>query len=198
MVGAFPPPVHGMSAVNTAMLRELGAMGNEPHVLDIAAPTLDRRLRFRLRRVLRCARGWVWMLLGRRRCKATLYMSVSGGFGQIYEIVFLLLARMRRMRVFLHHHCYAYLGAYAKWRMRILMWVAGSNATHVALCACMKDRLANLYPTRATYVALSNAWLVEHAAGGRGRDRAELSTVGFLSNISADKGIFTFWTPWHR
>ncbi|MGK2925646.1 MAG: hypothetical protein ACSLE2_08485 [Lysobacterales bacterium] len=36
-------------------------------------------------------------------------MSVSGGLRQVYELAFLLLARMRGMRLFLHDHSLEYL-----------------------------------------------------------------------------------------
>lgn len=55
MVGAFPPPVHGMAMVNTAVRAQLQKAGVEPLVIDLAAPNLNRALANRLRRLPKAA-----------------------------------------------------------------------------------------------------------------------------------------------
>src|SRR5659263_176212 len=100
MVGAFPPPMHGMAAVNGAVRTQLERMSVPIEEINIAAPSLDRSLTARLAR--------------------------------LPKVLFLLLARLHGMRIFLHHHSYAYLDQ-RKALLRILVYVAGSAATHIAL-----------------------------------------------------------------
>ena len=67
-------------------------------------------------------------------------MSVSGGVGQVYELAFLLLARLRGMRVFLHHHSFAYLDRPGM-LTRALVRAAGDDAVHLTQSPEMANRL---------------------------------------------------------
>lgn len=189
MVGAFPPPVHGMAAVNAAVRDALQQAEVTPAVVDLAAPSLDRSLAVRLGRLPRVLRG-LGRLAGKRGLRdGTLYMSVSGGAGQVYELAFLLLARLRGMRVFLHHHSFAYLDR-PSMLTRALVRAAGDDAVHIALSAGMAERLRLGY-SAARVVPVSNA--VFFVTPGKASEvRRRLATIGFLSNISAEKGVFEF------
>lgn len=189
MVGAFPPPVHGMAAVNAAVRDALRQAGVTATVIDLAPPNLDRSLAARLGRLPRVLRG-----LGRLARQSalrgeTLYMSVSGGLGQVYELAFLLLARLRGMRVFLHHHSFAYLGE-PTWLAQVLVTSAGSRAVHVTQSRGMAQRLQVLYGA-GHVVPISNAVLYPREAGAA-RCRMAVRKLGFLSNLAAEKGVFEF------
>ena len=189
MVGTFPPPVHGMAAVNAAVRDALRQAGMTATVIDIAAPSLDRSIMARLGRLPRVLRG-----LGRLARQSalggeTLYMSVSGGLGQIYELAFLLLARLRSMRVFLHHHSFAYLDRPGM-LTRALVRAAGADAAHIALSPGMAERLQLAYGA-VRVMPVSNAVFFV-APGKASVARNRLATIGFLSNIADEKGIFDF------
>ena len=189
MAGAFPPPVHGMAAVNAAVRDALRQAGVTATVINLAAPSLDRSMAARLGRLPRVLRG-----LGRLASQSalrggTLYMSVSGGLGQIYELAFLLLARLRGMRVFLHHHSFAYLDRPGL-LTRTLVRAAGADTVHIALSPGMAERLQLAYgAVRVTPV--SNAVFFV-PPGKASVVRKRFATIGFLSNIAAEKGIFDF------
>lgn len=189
MVGPFPPPVHGMSTTNAAVHKRLVALGAEVLVLNTSAPSLDRSLVARLRRLRHVLRG-MRSLLGKQDLQGkTLYLSISGGFGQVYEIAFLLLSRLRRMRIFLRHCSFAYLDK-PTWRTRILVKAAGSDAVHVTQSQGMADLLKALYGAQQV-VPISNAVLYPKSPLVV-RPRKDLRTIGFLSNLSAEKGVFEF------
>ena len=189
MVGAFPPPVHGMAAVNAAVRDALQQAGGTPMVIDMAAPSLDRSLAARLGRLPRVLRGLGRLARQRALRDGTLYMSVSGGVGQVYELAFLLLARLRGMRVFLHHHSFAYLDR-PSLLTRALVRAAGDDTVHIALSAGMAERLRLAYRA-GRVMSVSNA--VFFVAPGKASEvRRRLATIGFLSNISTEKGTFEF------
>ena len=96
MIGAFPPPVHGMAAVNKAVYDQFVDIKAKPIVINIAAKSLDRSLVTRICRSSKILRSLSIILFRRNWKKCVLYMSVSGGFGQVYELLFLLLARQSR------------------------------------------------------------------------------------------------------
>jgi len=109
MVGAFPPPVHGMAAVNLAVSKELRKLGIQPIIINLSAASLNRSVFARAKRLPKVLSGfarflWIYGLRG-QPC----YLSVSGGFGQVYELLFILIARIRDMRIYLHHHSFSYI-----------------------------------------------------------------------------------------
>ena len=191
MIGTFPPPLHGMAAVNAAVRDRLLAAGERVRVTDTAPLNLDRGMLTRLGRLPRVMLGLVRLAGSRQGQGAALYIGVSGGMGQAYDLAFLLLARARGMRVFVHHHSFAYLHA----RRRLaygLVRAAGRDAIHITQSEAMAEHLRTLYG--ATDVsAVSNAvFLVGAAEAVRVQPRTALRMLGFLGNIAAEKGIFEF------
>jgi glycosyltransferase involved in cell wall biosynthesis len=186
LLGAFPPPVHGMALVNAAVRDELARHGARVIILDIAAASLDRRLSRRVRRIRRVGTA---LLAYMRELAAgrgeTLYVGLSAGWGQLYEGLFVALARARGARVFLHHHSFAYVErtTLPAW---LLFHVAGRAACHVVLCEAMASRLRQRYPVMSAPTVISNAGLV---VSPRARVRTELRCVGFLGNVSRAKGL---------
>jgi glycosyltransferase involved in cell wall biosynthesis len=180
-----------MAAVNNAVHSQLQILSSDPLVINLAALNLERNFWVRLNRFPRVLRGLICLIRMRRLEDGVLYMSISGGLGQVYEILFLLLARLRRMRVYLHHHSFAYLDQQS-WLTWVLVTVAGSACTHITLSPGMAARLQTQYSWAHRVFPISNAvffadcWLRSAPA------RSCLKTIGFISNISAEKGIFEF------
>jgi glycosyltransferase involved in cell wall biosynthesis len=193
MIGAFPPPMHGMAAVNAAVCERLVGAGSEILVIDVAAPSLNRSLIQRLGRLPKVLQGLVGLALLRGVRGRPLYMSVSGGWGQVYELGFLIVARLKRMRIVLHHHSFAYLDRRSH-LTALLTRLAGKDALHVALSPEMGQRLNMHYPVIGEVMALTNATLLLDDGGCEPKApvRNALCMVGFLSNISAEKGVFEF------
>lgn len=189
MVGAFPPPVHGMAVVNAAVREAVQQTGLPVLAIDIAAPSLDRSTLARLGRLPKVLRG-LWRLIRQPGLyRTSLYISVSGGLGQLYEIAFLLLGKLRGMRIFLHHHSFAYLDR-PNMLARVLVWAAGRRAVHITLSPGMAVRLQRQYRVDRA-VAISNAVFFSVSAIAD-TARARLITLGFLSNIAPEKGVFEF------
>lgn len=191
MVGAFPPPVHGMAAVN-AEAREIFRRAKiEPIIIDVAATRLDRSLAVRLARLPRVALGLLRFLFERKMMNETLYMSVSGGLGQLYEILFLIVARFHKMRLYLHHHSFAYLDR-PNIITRVLTAVAGKESVHITQSPRMKTHLQGKYTAVRRAVPVSNVVFLMNSNRTRHMTRRKLKTVGFISNITEEKGIFEF------
>lgn len=189
MVGAFPPPVHGMAVVNAAVRDAVQRAGVTPLVIDVAAAGLDRSPIARLSRLPKVLRGLGLLAHQGGLRGMALYMSVSGGFGQLYEIAFLLLARLRGMRVFMHHHSFAYLDKPNE-LTRALMRAAGDEAIHIALSPGMAQRLKGSYGVGGV-TPISNAVFFA-TADVTDAVRVVPETLGFLSNITPEKGVFEF------
>lgn len=190
MVGAFPPPIHGMSTVNAAVQDALLRAGVEPQVVNLAAPSLDRSLIARFGRLPRVLRGLIRVAAMPRLRGGTLYMSVSGGLGQLYELAFVSLARLRGMRLCIHHHSFAYLDSPNR-LTRVLTKVAGKPAIHVALSLKMAELLREVYGV-VKVVSVSNTVFLVNDVAQLAEPRSQLLSLGFISNITAEKGVFEF------
>lgn len=191
MIGAFPPPVHGMANVNKAMHQLLSREHGKVIVIDISASSLNRSLLVRLERVYKVLAGILALLWHGKRRHTTVYMSVSGGGGQLYEALCILSSKIFRAKLWLHHHSFAYLGETPSALTTLLTRLAGPRANHICLSAAMAERLRALYPAVGSTFTLSNVVLLE----GKGEScspRQQLLTIGYLSNIAREKGVFHF------
>jgi len=188
MVGTFPPPIHGMSWVNESVRRDLLADGHEVRVINVAAKSLDRGLISRLTKLARSFVGWGRLYgLGIRHSGALLYLAMSGGAGQLYDGLFLLIGRIRKLRRVVHHHSYAYLDR-DNLLTRAVINLAGRDTVHVVLSRKMAVRLTRNYGVSEVRV-VSNAIFQDQVSP---RSRKDCRAIGFLGNICAAKGIEEF------
>ena len=119
-----------------------------------------------------------------------LYLSVSGGLGQLYDIFFVLLARLKGMQVFMHHHSFRYLNMRSL-ITQILVNIAGLSSIHIVLSVKMSILLTEIYKTSQTII-ISNSFFLFKDNISINKTRNKLRTIGFISNISAEKGVFEF------
>jgi glycosyltransferase involved in cell wall biosynthesis len=188
MVGTFPPPIHGMSSINESVRRDLLADGHEVRVINVAAKSLDRGLISRLTKLARSFMGWARLYkLGIQHSRALLYLAMSGGAGQLYDGLFLLIGRLRKLRRVVHHHSYAYLDN-DNLLTRAVINLAGRDTVHVVLSREMAVRLTQNYGVSQVRV-VSNAIFQNQVSP---RSRTNCRAIGFLGNICAAKGIEEF------
>ncbi len=190
MVGAFPPPTHGMALVNSAVLGRLRSLDIDPLVIDVSAPDLDNRIITKLIKFTKILLAFIRLSILRPVWDDRLYLSVSGGIGQIFEIILVALARMKGMDLFMHHHSFAYLKS-RKAYTQILMSTAGSSSLHITLSGRMAEQLRLIYSVPQT-VSVSNAVFCNHNEIPVNKTCSNIRTLGFISNISAQKGVFDF------
>lgn len=190
MVGAFPPPVHGMALINAAVLSKFRAAGIQPLVLDVAADDLNRSFFARLSRFPKVLRNLFLLSKINAAGQLCLYMSVSGGMGQLYEFMFVMIARVRNMRVFLHHHSYSYLNRYSL-LTHLLACSSGRSANHILLSPRMKFLFRSLYGACNVY-HVSNSAFLDLEASRRLLSNYDSIALGFIGNVTAEKGIFIF------
>ena len=172
--------------MNEAVARLGASLGMGVALFDTAPSSLSRSPAVRLARMLRVARAgaraWVFAL---RRRGATLYFSLSGGWGMLYEALMVAGSRLLGARVIVHHHSFRYLDE-PFWPLSVLAGAAGPRATHVVLGEGMGELLRKRCPGVGETLVLSNAVFVPSASPGAQR---ALGTVGYLANLSWEKGL---------
>jgi glycosyltransferase involved in cell wall biosynthesis len=191
MLGAFPPPVHGMAWLNYAMREHLRSMGVRVHTVDLSASSLDRRWFARATRWKKVAGGLLrYGRLVFRDGVKVLYLTLSGGYGQVFELLFIGIARLARVRMVIHHHSFAYL-LHPNRLTSFLCRCSGPQTLHVTGSAGMSQLLHNIYGIK-DLVDLSNAALVSQQFACTPKVRSSIRTIGFMGNISHQKGIGEF------
>lgn len=190
MVGAFPPPVRGMPVINAAVRNEFEKAGVAPLVINLLALNLKRSLAARLGRLPKVLRGLTYMASIRSLRGSAFYISISGGLGQLYEILFVFLARLSGMRLYLHHHSFAYI-ARPTFYTKALTKTAGTSAVHITQSPVMATKLQATYNLKNVRPISNTVFLMNNETSSN-RVRTKLTTIGFISNISTEKGICEF------
>ena len=190
LVGMFPPPLHGMSLINDHVRSCISAKA-PPLVVDYSPRNLDRSFMVRfgkLFRVQRCFFQLFSYLVTRR--VGSVYLGLSGGNGQAYDALFAGLCRVFGRKLYLHHHSYQYLDR-PRWLSRLLFAVSGKNVVHVVACAKMANDLKRQYPVVSEVRIISGIAALEPWKA-QVTPREQVKTIGFLSNISIEKGVLEF------
>jgi glycosyltransferase involved in cell wall biosynthesis len=184
---ALPPPTHGQAVVNQAIVDAISSAGAPLKVVNTSPGALQKGLGYHARRMsLHLLEAMPAILEAR---KGLVYSVVEPGFGMAYNFLIILLARMKGLRIVLHHHSALYTKTYDR-RFAWLSRLAGSDALHVALDEFMAKDLKGHYPVISNVAVALNAAYVDDAVV---QDRpARPFTCGFMSNLSREKGLDTF------
>ena len=192
IIGPFPPPVMGMAKVNKSISELLQKqVSNDIIIYDTSSKSIEKDLLYHLYKFISFVKISLNILFSHRI--DSIYLSISGSAGQVYEIFFLLLIRIKKINsIICHHHSYSYINK-KKWLSSILFWIGGSKATHIALSEGMATKLMQRYNIITKTKVLSNILFVKDSNYEVPDKNAEdLITLGFLSNISKNKGIYEF------
>jgi len=108
--------------------------------------------------------------------------SNRGLWLNILEAPFL---RLGFSEVWLHHHVFSYVAMHDM-RMKLFLRLLGKNTRHIVLGDTMAENLSRNYGTEHHF-KLTNAAFVTDIPQGRVRNT--LNCIGFLGNISQEKGI---------
>lgn len=189
-VGPLPPPVHGFSVINAAMLNRFRVAGCVS-VFDRAPPPRDGVIR----RAALGLRLWLSFVAAALRAPpgSWLYIALSGGLGQLKDLPYVLVARLLRRPAMAHHHSFAYVRE-RPWHARLLLGLLRGQR-HLALCDCMARQLADGYRIPLAHVqVLSNAAFLTDPGSPlpASAEPGVALRMGFLSNITAEKGIWAF------
>jgi glycosyltransferase involved in cell wall biosynthesis len=126
----------------------------------------------------------------------TLYLALSGGNGQLLDSLYILVSRLCRQRVFVHHHSFAYVND-STFVNRALFTLLRKQF-HIVLSRGMAAALTGRYRLdERRMIVMSNAAFFSDAQRSP-RSAPEQAAVapicvGFLSNITFDKGFVEFF-----
>ena len=200
MTGPFPPPVHGMAVATERLAARLGARFTVRR-FDIAARnhTGSRPVDLFLR-VIKAAWtliSFTCLILARR--PQVVVTALSAGYANAFDLACVTLSLLARRRLYVTHHSFALFDGRVRHLLLRLARPLLRRCFHIALCDHMKSQLCmgwGLDPARVA--VLSNAALVEVRIESDESNAALKHSVGypfhlgFISNLCADKGLWTF------
>ena len=189
IVGTFPPPVHGMSVVNSEIVNNFRKQGKSIFVINHASKTFSKNKFLRILRVQRVIKGVVLAIRTMTKWKV-LYIGLSGGLGQVYDLLFVFIGRVFRKRIYIHHHSFAYIDK-PTIISRLIISASGVKATHIVLCERMQSMFRMIYPAVNVVRVISNVAIVKKNNDANPKEKG-VKTLGYLSNICIEKGIEEF------
>lgn len=188
-VGALPPPLHGFSKINSEMLK-LMKVDSDVTVINNASSNKNF-----LQEIISTFIMLFSVLSKILTIKyRVLYIGLNGGLRQLTDIFIISIANLLGLKIYIHHHSFAYINK-VRFYNKVLFRIAKKNK-HITLCTIMRNRLIELYGIAdEDIIVLSNAaFLDNYSDKSQYRDENKSPTcIGFLSNITREKGIFIFF-----
>lgn len=188
-VGPLPPPVHGFSNVCAHVLELLEAE-SAVEIFD-RAPRANNAVPSRVAQFLQPFRYFAWCLKGSR---ASLYLALSGGNGQFFDWLYVMVGKVFRSRIFIHHHSFSYLNSPSVFNRVFFALVR--KETHIVLSAGMGLTLSKAYGLDSNVVkVVSNAafYAPMKASAKLEANSQGPICLGFLSNVTFEKGFVEFF-----
>jgi len=188
IAAAFPPPLHGLSKITESIANDLDALASVRRY-DVSSRLSARSATHHLRRVLAVLRAAVGILYNGFRDDPCLYIPADGGFGLLYTLVLVSLARAAGHTIFVHHHSFSAIDRRSR-LMSTLVGVAGAKTTHIFLCQDMQRRFSEHYLGDWQGLVSSNA--AHLVATQQPTPAAPEIRIGLLSNLTREKGLYLF------
>jgi len=187
---ALPPPVTGQTLINASVARRLMQGPGIVRLINISPMSHFRTMAYHLRRITAVLA--LPFVLAANACheRRSLYAVVEPGHGMIYNFLIVSVARIFGYKIVLHHHASSY-AKIREARFACLCSVAGRGATHVALCEEMAQDLKARYRSCRQVIVVHNACHIPDPGVIELTGQQREFTIGFLSNLSLEKGLDT-------
>lgn len=183
-VGPLPPPLHGFSQITSSAFELIKRTGSVYLINRAGNFSLTGFFVFFLRTAL------LVFLFPFGKIDYT-YLALSGGRGQAIDAIYLIFSLLFRKKTVIHHHSFNYINKHSRLFEFVLM--LSRNSIHVFLCQDMLDRVRSIYNVDLPCAkVISNAAFLDFGKLANERRLLDSFVVGFLSNITEEKGIFSY------
>jgi len=202
VTGPFPPPVHGMAAATERLATRLGARFDVRR-FDIAARprsgVVPVDVLLRVLAAFGTLAGYALDLLSRR--PHAVVVAMSAGFAKMFDLLAIAAALTLRRVVYVTHHSFAVFDGRTRQGLLGACRPMLQRCRHIVLCDAMKAGLCSAWQLHPDSVfVLSNAALMDSSGGpvdgahvtGGAAPASGRCRLGFIANLCADKGLWTF------
>lgn len=193
----LPGPIHDMSLVNKAVVDKY--VGPKDTVINTSPSFASRLFRTKiwlpLKLLFQIFVVFRLIAVFSLTSNIQLYRTINGGVGQIYDLVYVVLARLFSADIYIHHHSFQYLNCSSK-LFRFLLSIGGSKISHIVLGHEMKQALISVYGVDGARVCIATNMCFIGADGndfgGDVEQVDRLFTIGHLANLCVEKGLKHF------
>lgn len=187
----LPPPIHGMSAMNAKYVRHF-----QPRFVVNTAPSFAAGVfgsrAWILSKLLITPVVLIKIITATISGESVCYRAINGGSGQIFDVFYLLLIRIFRLKVVIHHHSFSYLSRNSS-LFSFLLKIIGAETFHVVLGERMKTELCSRYKVDPDQVLIvSNSVFFTPAVSVVNPRDVSPVTVGYMANLTLEKGVGVF------
>ncbi len=107
IVGVFPPPIHGFALVNDAMKNLIVNIDPDSSIFNLSSMSLSRNISNISIRFFKFLIIYPkYLLFSCFKKYHTLYIGLSGRFGQFYDLLIISIASITRKRIFIKENKY--------------------------------------------------------------------------------------------
>jgi glycosyltransferase involved in cell wall biosynthesis len=189
IVGALPPPMNGY-AVITSRIVALASTKRRVICFDISPRRAERGFKYHFSRVWRVLIALACLFPARIGGARDLYIAAESRGGLLYTIALAIVGTLLGFRLFVHHHVFRYIRVRSP-LMALLVSATRRSATHIFLCRCMEKGFRDQYGSYVSPAILTNAFIAPPWPHPDER-RTGPVTVGLLSNLTREKGLYDF------
>lgn len=192
----LPPPLTGMTEISLQVVRYF----NENY--KCVGKTISKKEKEKT--IVWSFRKHILLVIGAMRLcltkpfKTSLYIVLDSGNGSWGSLLIALIARFTATPLIVHHHVFSYFNEPVT-PVKLFFMVSGKDATHVVLCNRMKEKLNLAFGADKKSIVISNKNILFPVCAIDGKVsyhkaacRKGVLKVGFLSNITFDKGIVDY------
>jgi glycosyltransferase involved in cell wall biosynthesis len=184
----LPPPINGQALVNACIATRLTQSPGRVRLINSSPKSSYRTIRYHFRRMVAVMVTLFVLAANARDARRRLYSVVEPGPGMLYNLLVVPVARLFGYTLFLHHHASSYTKTRDR-RFALLCGIAGRETTHIALSDEMAQDLQALYRSCRRVIVAHNASHVFDPGGYTVLHRERIFTLGYLSNLSLEKGL---------
>jgi glycosyltransferase involved in cell wall biosynthesis len=187
----FPKPIHGMSAMNVKIVEKLGG-GVE--VVNSCPSFFHRFFGTRWWYVAKFFYStfilFKVIFLFIRNRYSVFYRPINGGFGQLFDVFYIGVARFFGARIYIHHHSFQYLNR-KSYIFNFLNNIAGEEAVHISLGGDMSEKLEVIYSIGNNRIrVVSNSSFFDDSCNEPSCTKGDrMLSVSHMSNLCLEKGI---------
>jgi glycosyltransferase involved in cell wall biosynthesis len=196
---ALPPPVHGQSVVNKAVCESLI---NDFHghliVHDISPRVLKKNTRYHANRLISVVKAISKLMAeGINSRGGAAYFVLESGYGFLYNILLIGVAKIFSRTVYIHHHT-AFHTITKSQKFRFINFISGKETIHFVLCDGMKKDIQSLYPNIGRVDVVNNASFIGEYRSKGNRIPEEVFNLGYISNLCVEKGALTVFNAYRH
>lgn len=186
----LPPPHNGASIINKYVLSLVKQNFKSYDFVNMTGQ--GKKVSYIFSRIWKSAKLCMLLIRNSSRRNSTIYyMSISDGWGMLFEIIPWMLAGILTRKRIMHHHSFSY--CYKKSLLMYLMQkIKKKSIINIVLCESHKQSFYSVYKNstlKNNIKIVENDFVIEDFKAKDKTKTKEKLIIGHMSNLSIEKGL---------